>query len=349
MSAAPETRRGIALAGNILADFVKTVDHYPAVGTLADIAAVTRAVGGCVPNVALDLARIDGTLPLSAFGRVGDDETGRYLIGRLRESGVDTAGIRISPSAPTSFSDVISLPGGERTFFHARGANAEFSPEDVDAAALDCRILHVGYLLLLDEFDREDPVFGTRMARFLRDVTARGVKTSLDAVSDSTGDYPAKVLPALPFCHYFIVNEIEACAAAGIEPRPGGALDVPAVRRAMEKLAGAGVRERVVVHAREAGFCLNCETGAFTAVPSLTVPAGEIRGSVGAGDAFCAGCLYTLYRGRPDREVLEFASAAAACSLFAENSVDGMRDKRGIEAVMRSYGRGPSEAKGGCG
>jgi sugar/nucleoside kinase (ribokinase family) len=62
-------------------------------------------------------------------------------------------------------------------------------------------------------------------------------------------------------------------------------------------------------------------------------------GSVGAGDAFCAGCLYGLYNGWPDIQILEFASAAAASNLFAANSVDGMRTRGEILQLPAKYGR----------
>ena len=61
--------------------------------------------------------------------------------------------------------------------------------------------------------------------------------------------------------------------------------------------------------------------------------------NVGAGDAFCAGSLYGLYNGFSDKEILEFASAAAACNLFAENSIDGMKSKSEIYKIADEYGR----------
>ena len=64
-----------------------------------------------------------------------------------------------------------------------------------------------------------------------------------------------------------------------------------------------------------------------------------IKGKVGAGDSYCAGCLYGLYNGYSDREILEFASAAAICNLFAENSIDGMLKKSEIEKIPEKYGR----------
>lgn len=333
-------RRGITVAGNILADIVKRVDCYPQVGMLANVTSISRAVGGCAPNTAIDLSVIDRRIPLSVIGRIGDDEHGRFLLSRLARYGIDTEGVCVSADTPTSFSDVISLPTGERTFFHARGANAEFSPKDVDIPSLQCSILHIGYIHLLDTFDGEDPEYGTVMARFLHDVQAQGIKTSIDVVSDSTADYKARIVPVLKYSDYAILNEIESCAIWGLSPRnPDDSVNTENIRRTMQMMCDSGVREKVIVHCKEAGFCLDAKTGEFTAVPSLNIPPEEIKGSVGAGDAYCAGCLYGLYKGYTDKQTLEFASAAAACNLFAENSTDGMRTAAEIEKLPQKYGR----------
>ena len=332
-------RRGITIAGNILCDIVKTIDCYPERGMLANISSISRAVGGCAPNTGIDLAKIDGSIPMSVIGCVGDDEYGRYVISQMQRYNIDTGKVVVTEKAPTSFSDVMSLPSGDRTFFHARGANALFSPADISIADLQCSMLHIGYILLLDRFDDEDPEYGTVMARFLHDVQAYGIKTSVDVVSDSSGQFARKVIPALKYSDYVIINEIECCSIWDCSPRKAdGSLDVETLRDAMQRTMDCGVGEKVVVHSKEAGFCLS-KDGSFTAVPSLEIPADEIKGSVGAGDAYCAGCLYSLYNNYSDEEMLKFASAAAACNLFAENAVDGMRSKNEIQEVMGRYPR----------
>lgn len=332
-------RRGITIAGNILCDIVKTIDCYPERGMLANISSISRAVGGCAPNTGIDLAKIDGSIPMSVIGCVGDDEYGRYVISQMQRYNIDTGKVVVTEKAPTSFSDVMSLPSGDRTFFHARGANALFSPADISIADLQCSMLHIGYILLLDRFDDEDPEYGTVMARFLHDVQAYGIKTSVDVVSDSSGQFARKVIPALKYSDYVIINEIECCSIWDCSPRKAdGSLDVETLRDAMQRTMDCGVGEKVVVHSKEAGFCLS-KDGSFTAVPSLEIPSDEIKGSVGAGDAYCAGCLYSLYNNFTDEEMLKFASAAAACNLFAENAVDGMRSKNEIQEVMGRYPR----------
>ena len=321
-------RNGIAIAGNLVTDQIKMIDYYPEKNMLSNVSGVSTAIGGCVPNVGLDLARIDREIKLTAIGRVGNDENGRFHIDELRKNGIDVSGVTVSQTTGTSFSDVMTLTTtGERTFFHYRGANAEFSPADVDIPTLNCKMLHIGYILLLDEFDKPDAEYGTVMARFLKDVQQSGVQTSIDVVSDSSGKFAEKVVPALRYTDNAIMNEIESSGISGLPPRDkSGKLLTDNIRRTMELILNHGVSARVIIHCPEAGFCLN-KAGEFTVVPSLQLPKGYIKGTVGAGDAFCAGCLYGIYKGLGDKEILEFASGTAACSLAAEDAVSGMRDK----------------------
>ena len=335
-----EQNVGIAIAGNMIADSVKSIRVFPKVGMLTNIESSKLAIGGCVPNTATDLAVIDSTLPVSVYGRVGDDGNGSFMLSKLKGKGIDVSGVSISTQTPTSFCDVMSLPTSERTFFQFSGANAEFSPEDVDVSTLSCKIFHIGYILLLDKFDAPDAEYGTAMARFLHTLQKQGIKTSIDAVSSTRiEDYAEKLRPAFAYSDYVIINEIECCNAWGLNPRnEDGSLNEDAIRTAMEKTMACGVSEKVVVHLKEGGFCLS-SNGEFTKLGSLKIPQEDIRGSVGAGDAFCAGCLYALYHGYSDLDMLKFASAAAACNLFAENSVDGMRSKKEIEKLSEQYER----------
>lgn len=332
-------RRGITVAGNILTDIVKEVDCYPKAGMLANITSISRAVGGCVPNVAIDLAKIDRNLPISTIGKIGDDDYGRYILSKLSQYGIDCGKITVSETKPTSFSDVISQAKGERTFFHTRGANSEFSPDDVNINSITSSILHIGYILLLDEFDKADAEYGTVMARFLHDVQEKGIKTSVDVVSDSGADYKAKIIPALKYCDYVILNEVESCMLTDLSPYyDNGSLNIENIKTTMKYMAECGVKEKIIVHCKKAGFCYNVVNSEFTVVPSLNIPKSEIKGSVGAGDAFCAGCLYGIYNSFDDPHILEFAASAAACNLFSENSVDGMLDKNRIENLPKKYG-----------
>lgn len=331
-------REGIAVAGNLLVDYVKEIASYPAPGQLANILTLERSVGGCVPNTLLDLHAIDSAMPLSALGCVGADENGRYVLDRLSQAGVDTSGVKTLEGVSTSFSDAMSARDtGERTFFHCRGANAAFGPEHAPTDALRCRILHVGYMLLLDRFDAPDAEYGTVLARYLRGAREQGMLTCVDAVSDSCGQFARVVLPALRYCDYAIMNELEGCAAFGWAARDeNGRLLVDNVRKALDAFIAAGVSRRAVLHCPEAGFCMDRDTG-FCVVPSFELPKGYVKGSVGAGDAFCAGCLYAINRGLSAEEMLSYGAAAAAASLSAPDAVSGMKTALELQKMILSW------------
>ncbi|MBE7051073.1 MAG: carbohydrate kinase family protein [Ruminococcaceae bacterium] len=327
------TDNGIVLAGNILTDNVKIIDQYPKETMLSNITSSSRAVGGCVPNTAIDIAKIDDTIRISACGMVGDDDNGQYVVDQMKKYGINTDAVKVTTDAPTSYSDVMSVEStGIRTFFHDRGANKIFSSAHIDVDSLDCRIFHIGYILLLDQFDKEDPEYGTAMARLLAEVQKKGIKTSIDVVSDTSEKFRQKVVPALKYCDYAIMNETEGGGVSGLEPRNAdGSINIDNIRKTLEMFMEYGVKDVAVIHCPEGGFALDSK-GNFAAVPSLKLPSGYIKGSVGAGDAFCAACIYCLYKGIDIETMLELASCAAACNLSESDSISGMKP---LAEIMR--------------
>lgn len=321
-------RKGIALAGNILTDNVKMIGSYPEKGMLVTITDESLAVGGCVPNTGIDIKKLDPELDVYAYGRVGSDYKGEFVVNQMKSVGLDVSGVKVSTTAPTSYSDVMTVSGtGERTFFHHRGANKEFNPSDVELEKVTAKILHAGYLMLLDGFDKINPDGTTPMSEFLKAAQALGIKTSIDLVSESSGNFYKVASAALPNCDYVIINEIEAGQIVGIEPRDkDGNLIEENVKQILSKLMAFGVKEKVIIHCPEKGFCLD-KSGKYTAVASIKLKKGFIKGSVGAGDAFCAGCLYAIYNDYSDEEMLSFANLVAVNCLSAPDSVGGVTHK----------------------
>ncbi len=301
-------RSGIAVAGSILVDHICEIAAYPAEGELTKIRSVRMAVGGCVPNVGVDLKRLSPQTPIYAMGLVGDDSDGALLRAELQKNGVDTAGIKAAAGC-TSFTDVMSVAGGQRTFFTHAGVCGDFGYDSLDLDATPAAMLHLGYFLLLDRVDAGE---GTEI---LKKASALGIKTSIDLVSENSDRYKC-VLPALPYVDNLIINELEAGKLAGIDPTPQN------LQRICEKLMALGVRERVILHMPACGVCLS--KNGFTLAPSFEPPAGYIKGKTGAGDAFCAGALLGIYQNRTDAEILDMAGAAAILSLSAPDATSGM-------------------------
>jgi len=333
-------KNGIAIAGNLIVDYVKMIDTYPKKGMLCNILAKSQSVGGCAPNTLGCIAKMDPSVPLSCHGCIGDDDAGQFIQDFLKENHIDTKGVHVKEGQMTSFTDVMTVQAtGERSFFQAAGANAGYNLDDMDFELIaQNRILHMGYALLLDSFDESDPEYGTVMAKALAKAQKMGVKTSMDVVSEDGERFARIVKPSLKYCNYFIANEIEGGKVAGIEPRnEAGELDREALKEICQALMQEGVAELVVLHAPEGG-CYLTKDGKCGFVPSLKLPAGYIKGSVGAGDAFCAATLYGIYKEYPIEETVKLANAAAAANLSAPDSISGLRPVAEILKLAEMYG-----------
>ena len=316
---------GICIAGNMIVDILYPVKGLPKPGELTSIEeGITRSTGGALCNVTGDLALMDPGLSLTALGRVGADEEGQYILETLkRYNNLDLS--MIKREGKTSFTAVMADQiSKERTFFHYRGANARFCEDDIDWEKIDSKFLHIGYILLLDTLDMEDHEYGTKMARLLYNAQQRGIKTSLDVVSEAGDRFKRLVPPALKYADYCIINEIEAGQVTEIELRDKtGNLIIKNIPGALETIKKLGVSQWAVIHCPEGGYGLdNC--GRFTESPAIKLPPDYIKGTVGAGDAFCAGTIYAAYHGESLEEGLELGNAAAAASLSMPGSTEGM-------------------------
>lgn len=331
--------KGIVVAGNLTADYVKTIDAYPGIGMLSNILSLSKGVGGCAANVAIDLAVLDPAIPVKSIGKVGNDENGRFVCETVKRYGVDISSVVIAEGIETSYTDVMTVcRSGERTFFHTRGANAKFSIDDIDFDSLQADMFHIGYALLLDSFDVEDKEYGTIMARTLFNAKKHGMMTSMDIVSENSDRVQKIVLPSLKYCDSLIINEIEASSVCGIAARDrSGILLLDNLKTMCGRLIDLGVTDRVVIHAPEMS-CMIHRSG-FYNMPSLELPERYIKGTVGAGDAFCAGMLYSIYKGLSPEQSLEVASCAGAACLSQENSIDGMKPLGDIMRLQEIYSR----------
>ena len=330
--------RKITFCGNVLVDSVKTIASWPEKGMLVQITDVKRAVGGSVCNSGVDLKVLDPSVAVRALGKVGADDAGDFALSVLQAKGLDCSLVKRVDGVPTTFTDVMTVEGtGERTFFNMHGADSRLTPDDIDVSRIDCDIFHLGYLLLLDGLDAPDAEYGTQAARLLAKVQEAGIRTSVDIVSEQSDRFPRIVRPALKYCDYLVVNEIEGSLATGLPCRGvDGRISADALAKIAEALFGLGVREKVVLHCPEMSVC-RASNGKTSVVPSLELPPEWIKGSVGAGDAFCAGMLYSFLTEMTDEEGMKLASCAAAANLAATDSVSGalpLKDTLALEKLF---------------
>lgn len=312
---------GIIGAGNWIVDTTKVIDVYPSQDTLANIASEERNNGGGAFNVLCDLAKLGAKFPLQALGLIGRDAAGDWVIEHCRDLGIETDCLFRHESAPTSYTDVMTVhPGGRRTFFHQRGANRFLGQEHFSWEVMRGRILYLGYLLLLDGMDATHEQHGTVAASVLREAGRRGLYRAVDLVSVERPDYGDIVNPALPEIDLLICNELEASRVTGIPTRGSGEEYLAdGLRASGRALLDRGVRDWVIIHLPE-GACAFSAKGDAIWQGRVRLPSDQIAGAAGAGDAFAAGLLYGVHEEEGMQQNLIMGVCAAAASLRAPST-----------------------------
>jgi len=328
--------RGICFAGNLIADQLKFVEKYPNPGTLTSITQAESSIGGLVCNCAVDMAKLDPNVPVTALGIAGNDSTGDYIISQLgKYPSIDISGIR--REGVTSFTDVVTEPDGRRTFFHCRGANALLKPEDFPFSNLQADILHVGYILLLDTLDGPDPDYPTALCRVLAEARMHGLRTSVDVVSEEGERFARLVPPALQYADYCFLNEIEAERTTGIPLRTCGTLLINNIEKCLRELERMGVSRWVAIHTPEISCGLDVETDVCHYKPSYKLPNGFAISAVGAGDAYATGMLLGAYYGWDIGKSMHAAAAVAAYSLSGLGGSDALKPLPKIMAEIEAW------------
>ncbi|HEU5079084.1 MAG TPA: carbohydrate kinase family protein [Opitutaceae bacterium] len=335
-------RRGLVAGGNWVSDHVKMIDMWPPQDALASISSETISNGGGPYNVLKNLARLGAPFPLRGVGLVGEDVDGRRILDDCRAHHIDTAQLRTTRDAPTSFTDVMTVQGtGRRTFFHQRGANRLLDVEHFDFTSTPARWFHFAYLLLLDRLDAVEANGLPRIVRVLEAARAAGMTVSIDLVSEHSDRFAKIVRPALAHADVLFANDFEAEKLTGFPLRDStGVL----LREATEKAAGflldAGVRERVFLHFPEGVYAASRsgESGESAWQASVNLPAIEIKGAVGAGDALAAGVIFGLHENLPLQRSLELGVCAAAACLRHETCSEGILPSEDCLGLGRKFG-----------
>ena len=319
----------------MIVDITYPIETWPNQNELTHITeGIQSSTGGSVCNTITDLARLDPKLRLVASGFAGHDAEGDFILQEMRKyPNIDLS--MVKRDGRTSFTAVMSNnQTKERTFFQHAGANAYYCEEHIDWDKLDVDIFHIGYILLLPALDAADNEYGTKMARLLHRAQMQGMKTSIDVVSESGDRFARLVTPALKYSDYCIINELEAQQTTGITLRDeNGKLHTENMPLALQKLKELGVSTWAVIHCPEVGCGID-ENGKYWEVPSLKLPKGYIKGTVGAGDAFCAGILYAAEMDMPMETALKLGACAAAASLREVNASDGVTS---CQEVLKLY------------
>lgn len=329
-----DSLQGLLAAGNFIVDEVKMISHWPDQDTLASIHSEQRANGGGPYNVLKNLAAMGADFPLKAAGLIGEDAHGAWILEDCRQHGIDVQALQVTAQASTSYTDAMTVQGsGRRTFFHQRGANAHFDANSLDLKALQCRHIHLAYLMLLDCMDELLSDGSTRAAQFLQQAKALGMSTSVDLVSTQHSQFHEITRSVLPHVDILLINEIEAAAVLGRTLE----VTLASLEQAAQQLLELGVLQQVVLHSPQISVIASHQMVHSTYNSQL--PEGYIQGATGAGDAFAAGYLYGWMKDWEHKRCLALAQGAAVACLSHPTPSQGLRSVAeclALEALYRT-------------
>lgn len=315
--------RGISLAGSIIADIGYTIEKYPQKGNLTRIFDPLEHTGGLC-NVLIDLAKLDEDLPLKVSGVIGDDEKGEFIKHTLElYKNIDITNIVTRGRTATTYV-MTEDKTKERTFFFDLGTSYDFNMEDIKFERVESDFFLLEYLLSLGHLDEPHELYGTKAAEVLRKAQMYGMKTIIDMTSEDSDRYKTVVRPALKYVDYYISNEVEASGVTGKKLYDENGIIEGEVLDSLKYIEKLGVKKWIIIHSPSCAFGYDCETKEFVKVPSIHLPEGCVRGTTGAGDAFCAGVVYGAYKGEKIEEAVLIGRDTATCSLLKSDSNGGI-------------------------
>ena len=249
----------------------------------------TAYPGGAPANVAVAAARLGADTGF--IGKVGDDSFGRSLAETLRKEGVNTDGLFVSDSVPTTMAIVSVDASGERefSFYRNPGADTQLTTEEaVSVIENDLPlILHAGSLSMTTSPSREACEEALRFAK------ERGVIISYDpnyraALWDTEENAVAMMKKLLPLADILKVSDEEMLMLTGTEDFEEGSL----------VLSGYGPRLVLVTLGSQGVFVRYGEYAEV--VPGFRVKVADTNG---AGDTFL-GAMLAQISARSEKENL---------------------------------------------
>ena len=252
----------IAVIGSNMVDLVTYVKRMPVRGETVEAPSFEMGHGGKGANQAAAAAKLGASVVM--ITAVGDDMFADATVRNLDRLGIDTRYVKRVAGMSSGVAPIMVEPSGENSILIVKGANADLSPADVEAAA---DILEACDLILLQlEIPLETVyaaiAFGKR----------HGVRTVLNPAPATPELDPDRIRDV----SFFIPNQTELAILTGL-PVETEAQTAAAARRLID--SGVGT---VIVTLGSRGALLASAAGVrrIEAVPVTPVD------TTGAGDAF---------------------------------------------------------------
>jgi len=300
----------IIVLGSSNTDMIIKLDRIPRPGETILGGAFVTAAGGKGANQAVGAARAGGQVTFIA--RVGQDMFGDQAVAGFATEGINVDHVSRDKSNPSGVALIFVGKDGENSIAVAGGANAKLSPTDVKKA----KAAFAGASVLVMQL--ETPLKSVVAAA---DLAAKaGVRVILNPA-------PAQSLPdnLLKCVSILTPNETEAELLTGI-----AVTDTASAAVAAAKLRARGVQTVIITLGSLGAFVATEDGGKL--VPGFKVKAVD---TTAAGDTFNGALAVALGEGKPLKQAVRFANAAAAISVTRLGAQASAPTRREIEKFLK--------------
>ena len=304
----------ILVVGSINMDIcMYEVEGLPQIGMSSFCTGYKFVEGGKGSNQALAVSKLGAKSTMA--GRIGTkDANGVKLVASLENAGVNTDYIVRDSEHLTGMSIMSILPDGKYYSIYAKGANDYITPEDVKNA-LDGG--HFDMVLMQLEMPSETVYRCFEMAK------ERKIPVFLDAGPAMKIDF--KRLKGL---NIISPNEAEAETLTGISVKTDEGT-VEAARKLYREIEP----EYVLLKLGERGAMLY-DGSSVIRIPAFSVNAVD---TTAAGDTFSAWFVIQYCKGKPAKEAVLLANAAAAISVTRKGGHPSIPSEKEVEEFCREH------------
>ena len=307
-------RNDVACVGLTILDILgRPINSIPEGGGTTIIDQIRMTPAGTAAGPVVIAARLG--MKASLVGAIGGDDMGMLLESMLKRQGVDTTRLQHRTDLPTAATMLAVNSNGDRPNFHAIGATIMLEIDGpTEEFIVGSRFVHwggVGTMLTLD---------GGRGAEILQKARAKGATVTCDFIAPQPGTLDA-IKTVLPHVDYFMPSLEEAMAIAGTTTPED------TVRYFLDCGTGA-----CIFKWGAKGSLLATREG-LKRIPAFRV---DVLDTTGCGDAYCAGFIAALSKGRDVEESSRFATAVSALVATGLGSDAGVSSYEETEKAMRS-------------
>jgi sugar/nucleoside kinase (ribokinase family) len=248
-------------------------------------------------------------------GKAGDDSFGHFMLGSLKNYGVNTDSVIIDPSTKTGATIIFHYQNDRMMVTHP-GAMEKMAVNEVPDELLErSRHLHVSAIFF-------QPQIKNHLSELFSKAKKAGMTTSLDLQWDPDERWDLDLQKILPLTDFFMPNETELLLITKSDTLAG----------ALGKLDEF---KSTIVVKRGVDGALLLQNGKTFNSAAYKVP-GFVD-AVGAGDSFNAGFIHAYLSGADITECLRLGNLAAAVSTTVAGGTGAIQSYEQVLEMEKTF------------